>query len=448
MSDRQLSYRAREIEAWVEDHLIDSNGVVYSFVDRLTGKPLDNAAVDAVDKLPVRTSTTAGLHDEKSTTSGYWTYENCSQATASYLEGVLFRYEQERDISALARARRCFQALRYIYEIGKQLEEGFMPKIYDGRFSEETSSDQVLFATMALDHFHQHATDTEKAEISRMITRMVRFFARRDYKFTYFGAKDMQWPLARVTCELLMAYKHSGDEFFKKEYDRLLAMGVNEYPGEEQIRLKLAGKFKPSKLERDEGGWLLSYPTASAQMDLMELDYLLRNDPNNKWATRWKRSCIQMWNEGANMIADDGRAYSGLIMDFETGELRRFDSRFLENDPDREVQNNFGEPDTDLWANWPFCRYIHSIKSAYFTTLYARAGIQVCPHFPREVRIRPLARRIIQSFDLYDMTYFDEPERFVPQFKYMVNLYSSEAAANWLWGYWQGRAFNVFSEME
>jgi hypothetical protein len=258
----------------------------------------------------------------------------------------------------------------------------------------------------------------------------------------------MQWPLARFTCELLMAWKHTGDKFFKKEYERLLEMGVNEHPGEEQIRLKRAGKFKPTKLERDESGWLLSYTTASAQMDLTELDYLLRTDPANAWATKWKRSAIQMWNEGAVSIAEDGRAYSGLIMDFETEELRRFDARFLEKDSDREVQTNFGEPDVDIWANWPFSRYVHSIKSAYFSTLFGRAGIQVLAHFPREVTIRPLARRIIQSFDLYDLTYFDEPERFAPQFKYMVNLASSEAMANWLWGYWQGRMLNVFCESE
>ena len=54
----------------------------------------------------------------------------------------------------------------------------------------------------------------------------------------------------------------------------------------------------------------------------MELDYLLRNDPNNKWATRWKRSVIQMWNEGTVGLAENGRPYTFLIMDFETGELQ------------------------------------------------------------------------------------------------------------------------------
>jgi hypothetical protein len=46
------------------------------------------------------------------------------------------------------------------------------------------------------------------------------------------------------------------------------------------------------------------------------------------------------------------------------------------------------------------------------------------------------------------MTYFDEPERFTHQFKYMTNLASGEAMTNWLWGYWQGRIYKVFNEDE
>src|SRR5579862_9749306 len=114
-----------------------------------------------------------------------------------------------------------------------------------------------------------------------MIGAMVRFFVKRNYKYSYFGIKDMQWPLARFTFKNLMAFKHTGEDLFKKEYDRLLELGVNELPGEEQIRLKLAGKSKPTVLEKEEGGWLLSYPSNCAQYDLTELDYLLKTDPES-----------------------------------------------------------------------------------------------------------------------------------------------------------------------
>lgn len=432
-----LAARAREMEAWVEDHMVDDNGVVYTFVDRTTGQPLTNEVVEAVDPIRLETGTTAG----------WWAYENCTMVTAAYMQGLLYRYEQDGDISAMARARRCFKALCYIYETGKQLDEGFMPKIYDNRFTGETSSDQVLFATVALDHYHQHASEDEKPIVSRMITEMVRFFVTRDYKYTYFGLKDMQWPLARFTCETLMAYKHSGEELFKKEYDRLLALGVNEYPGEEQVRVKLSGQSEPTQLEKQEGGWLLTYPTNLAQMDLTELDYLLRTDPSNRWAKYWKRSIIQMWNEGMPMISEDGRAFSFAVMDFETRELRRIESRYLPDNTADQHAENYGEPDTAAWAFFPFMTYVHSSKGSV-STLYARAGIQASQHFPREVTIRPLARRILRSFELHDLTYFDEPEIFDDRYKYMTNLISGDSVTHWLWGYWQGRTLGVFEPNE
>jgi hypothetical protein len=82
------------------------------------------------------------------------------------------------------------------------------------------------------------------------------------------------------------------------------------------------------------------------------------------------------------------------------------------------------------------------------STLYARAGLQVAPLFPKDISIRPVARRIIKAFDLYDLTYFEGPDSFHPRFKYMMNVMSTDSVANWLWGYWQGRAINVFAADE
>ena len=36
-----LHKRAGEIEAWAETHMVDSRGVIYSFVDKQTGLPAD-----------------------------------------------------------------------------------------------------------------------------------------------------------------------------------------------------------------------------------------------------------------------------------------------------------------------------------------------------------------------------------------------------------------------
>jgi hypothetical protein len=91
--------------------------------------------------------------------------------------------------------------------------------------------------------------------------------------------------------------------------------------------------------------------------------------------------------------------------------------------------------------------YVHSAKGSV-STLFARSGIALSPYLPRELRIVPLARRIIQSFGLYDLTYFDEPQRFAPQFKFYTNLMSGDSVTHWLWGYWQGRTLGIFDDQE
>lgn len=433
-----LSVRAREIEAFIEDHMVDDNGTVYTFVDRTTGRPITNDVVEEYDPIKLDTGST----------EGWFKYENNTMVTAAYLKALLYRYEHEHDLFALSRARRCFKALYYIYERGKELEEGFMPKLYDDLFTLETSSDQVLYAILALDHYHQHATDTEKPLIARMITEMTRFWVKRDYKYTYFQMKDMQWPLGRFTFNNLAAYKHSGEEYFKNEYDRLLELGVNKFPSEEQIRPKLAGETEPTRLEKEEGGWLITHPCACASMDLSELDFLLENDRDNAWANRWKRSVIQMWGEGAASITEHGWEHAAFIIDFETHAMRTLDSRFPpRGDTEGTHAENVGAPDLDQWAFYPFVSYLHSTPCS-FSAIYARAGIAASRHFDREISILPLARRIIKSFDVHNLTYYDDFDTLGEQFGYRTNLIAGDAVTHWLWGYWQGRDLGVFGRDE
>lgn len=437
MSDRKLSHRARDMEAFIESNMLDSHGQVYTFVDRTTGKPLENRVLEAVD--PIRL--------KKGTTAGWWKYENNSMNTGNYLVALLHRYEKEGDTQALFRARNCFEALKYIYDQGKRLEEGFMPKLYDDQFTEETSTDQVLYAMSALDHFHRHCTKAEQKECSRMIANMTRFFVNRDYKFPYFGIQNFAWPLPRFTFNLLMAYRHSGEEVFKKEYDRLLELGVNEHPGEEQMRLKLAGKVKPTQVEEEEGGWLFYGPINCAQMDHMELDYLIGADPTSNWVNKWRRSAIKMWMEAAPAISEDGWSFSAVVVDFETGEWRIPKSRYLPKEKRNIEAVNTDAPDTDDWSFFPFMTYLYGSKCSY-STLFARGGISISRHFPNEATIRPLARRIIKSFDLLDLTYFKDPDEFDAKFKYMTNVLSGDSITSWLWAYWQGRNLKVFGDEE
>ena len=397
-----LNKRAMAIEAWAESNFIDPNGVVYSEIDQASGNPLTEAFFDQESK----------PHLPGVTLADFWNYENCGMTTGAYLQALVCRYEVEHDPVALQRAQRCYRALRHIYDMGKELEEGFFPKIYGARFSNQTSTDQVLYAVLALDRYAPHAGKEERPEIARMITHMIRFWVKRKYRYLYYYIPDMLWPLARFPSLLLLAYNHSGDAAFKAEYERLLAEGVNRFPGEARLRRKRNGEIPPTDFEKQQHAWLISHMADATTMDVMELDYLLRHDPANAWAATWRQSVAQMWEEARLTLAPSGKVYINVLVDMDTGVPRRI-----------------GPP------------YRHGASGAEsgWSTMIARAGVQAAPYVPEPQEVLNASRHVLESLDIQDLTYWDEPERFGPRDRYKTRLLSGDSIANWLWAYWQGR---------
>ena len=421
--NRFIRNRAADIEQYAESHMIDSNGVVYTFIDKTKDRPLTDAFFNGFDAYSVSGCTPAEFYG----------YENCGMTTGAYMQAMLYRHAVENDSKILNRVRRCFNAIKSIYDMGKQVTEGFFPKVYGYRFSPQTSTDQVLYAVMALDRFSCVATAAENKEISRMITQMVRFWVDREYRYTYFNFVDMQWPLSRFPSLLLLAFKHSGEHIFKQEYERLLAMGVNRQPGEQQIGPKFAGNWQPSEYEQSQQAWCISHMAGCTAMDLMELDYLLRHDADNEWAATWLTSAKQMWQEGKRVLAPDGTEYSSILIDFKNHDVRR-------PQPGLVVDSNYVDLDS-----WDFSRYMHGATSG-FSTLTARAGIQLAHHDKSDSTIVPEALRILNALNVNNLTYYNEPERFAPPYRYLTNFISGDSVANWLWAYWQGRYEGVFDK--
>jgi len=409
-----LLERAKDMEAWAEKHFIDSNGVVYTMIDCATEAPLtDNFFEPEAESFPMPGCTPAE----------FWNYENCGMTTGAYLQAMVCRYEATRDSGAMAQARRSYQALRHVYEMGKQLEEGFFPKIYGGRFSTQTSTDQVLYAVLALDRYAAQATDDERRDIANMIGNMIRFWSKRDFKYNYYNVVNMQWKLARFPSLLLLAYRHTNDSVFRTECDRLLAQGVNRYPGEEQLRPKRAGERPLSDYEQQQGAWMISNMADCATMDVMELDYLLRSDPDSEWVPTWRQSMRQMWEEGALTIAPDGKVYVNVLVDMKTGKPRPPDPILFD------------------WLDaygWSYVRYVSGAKSGW-SSMIARAGVQAAPHVPDPKPVVAEARRILTALDIKDLTYLEQPERLLPRHRFMTRFYSGDAMTNWLWSYWQGK---------
>jgi hypothetical protein len=251
-----------------------------------------------------------------------------------------------------------------------------------------------------------------------MIGFMVDFWVKRNYTYHYYHVRDMQWPLARFPSLLLLAHRHTGDRRFRDEYRRLLADGVNRHPGESRLRRKRSGDVPPSDFEREQQAWVLFSTADAVTMDIMELDVLLRHDPENEWADCWRRSVEMMWDEGGASIAPDGRVYVQCLVDTRTGETRPMPPR-----------------SPGSCAQMP---YFSGAKSGW-SSMIARAGVQSAPYLPEPEAAYTTAHRILAALDADDLTYMDQPERFAPEHRFLTRFLSGDAMANWLWAYWLGR---------
>ena len=421
----KLVSRAHRIEEWAEKHLVDPRGIIYTYLDVATGKPPTDDFF---------TSDQAPLCAPICTPSEWHSYENTGQATSEYMLGLLYQYTVEKDPAVLTRIQRSYQALKYVYNSGSTVEEGFLPKMYGNRISVETSTDQVLYVMLAFDYYHQYASSSEKVDIDRMIVGLTRFWTNRNYRYRYFWMEDMEWPISRFPCLLLMAYRHSGDEAFKAEYDRLLEMKVNERPFESQLQPKLRGECPPTPYEKAHHAWLIGEVDGAVGMEVAQYDYLLSNDPGHPLAESWKKAMKIIWDDGTLVVAPDGTGYVHVLVDMDTLKPRRPEPEF------HAEANPNPKNSMEAWIGW---RHVTGGRTCDVTFI-ARSGVQVYKHI-RDPEIIKVSQKILKAIDVENMISYMDPERYLPELRHRNNLLSGDGTAHWLWAYWLGRSEGVIS---
>ena len=406
-----LRDKALRIEQFIDEHFVDDDGLVYTFLDKTTKVPPEEQLfADAGERQCMADFSVPGF-----TRRDVAMYENCGMTTGAYLIALMYRYKVEKKTKTLDKARRCYNALKHIFELGKELETGFFPKTYGGRFSDETSTDQCLYAIYSMNAFYEFASPEEKKEIDYMIPAIADFWRKRKYIYNYWEQKNMQWPVFRFPIFMLLAYRHSGDKKFKDEYERLLSDWDVNYP--HQFNLlgnKQRGLVKPNEYEKKYNAWIVSSMPDYFTMRMIELEYYLSNDPENSLAPHWKQSVIDMWEQAKLVLTPDGKVYQMLLVDMET-------SRIYRPDP---------------------CELRTSIIG--WGTMIARAAVQAMGFYPANSEINKTILNIMNDIDIEDMTYFEEPERFPANKRFQTRFLSGDAITNWLWAYWQGIAQNIF----
>ncbi len=408
--EKMLRKRAAEADTFLQDHFLDSNGVVLSQLDKESlCIPTESFFPDPVEGM----SAGEDWYVEGFKRSEVAGYENCGMCTGAYLASLTYRYLVEKDSRVLTLAGKAYEALRHVYEIGRELEEGFFPKIYGNRFTPQTSSDQVLYAVYAMDRYHEIAPAGHRMEIGKMIPAMIRFWMKRNYTYHYYHLENMEWPIMRFPPLLLLAQKYSGEKEFREEADRLLAEGMPQLPEWDQLGDKRRGRRTLSDYEKSRKAFLVYNMADCLTMDVMNLDLLLRIAPAHARVDQWRQGVLAMWEQAKLTIAPNGKYYSQILVDAVTGGVRR-----PEGFPEE------GPPGTE--SGW--------------STMIARGALMASDYLPaNRDEIRRLATGILSKVDITDMTYLDNPERLPPRLRFKTHTLSGDSITNWLWAYWQGR---------
>ncbi len=425
MTNIGLGEKEKWFDDYVQKHMIDVDGIVYSRINVDTDAPFSE------DEIP---SEFEYLKIAGFSTCEIMNYEDSGMTTGAYLAALTYKYLVTKDVSVLKRAEKVFDGICWIYELGKREKEGYYPKPYGKNLSDETSSDQYLYSMKGMMVYRQIASSEHIDKIGRMIPKMADFWIDGDYKRTYFGIKDMQWPIGRFPCFLIMAYVVSHDQKYLDEFNRLNEeFEVYKKPWESQIynrRREYPDFF--SNYEKSHGSkYVLGNTPECAVMDIMENDECLQH--SDSYRDDWMRVIKIMFDEGKMLIADNGYAYMKMLYDPKTKEV--------------EIPKpDFMIPPDNLEIDWSFEGWIGKVYMPRSTS-FARVCVNVYKWLGLQ-EAKGLLLKILNDIQINKVVDYlpADENQLLEKHKFLTKQVCCHSICNWLWAYWQGRHEGVVDE--
>jgi hypothetical protein len=400
-----LVARAARLEETVEHHLVESHGLVLSWVDSETMRPFARGFFTP-DKDVLR-------HPGADTSDfgAYIAYENTGMCTGAYLAAMVWKHRATGETTALEHARRTFGAISHLYDLSQQIEPGYFSKFHYGRLSREISTDQCLYAMIGLDQFATLATDPEKEKIRKSIGGITGMWMRRGYRHPYRErTHDWQWPLNRFPVFCWLAWKHTGEARFRDEFERLAALP----------EMKSGPPFVPALPDTKEPfGWpAVPEHTASAAGSLVPL--LEQEAPARD---TWLQQLRVAYKAGRMALGDDWLERGHFSYDPVTGQTHTVEKPYYAG----------GKPNP-IWRNKGF---LCDVKSGHSPTMFARQ----IHRYHADLDAAETGRHILEAIDLPQMRWkIDYRNHLPPDQQWLTRAFDGDALVHWLWAYWLAQA--------
>ena len=355
--------------------------------------------------------------------AGFFSEENTGMATGAFLASQGLRYRVTGDPTARQNAERAFAGIRFVYNLGRERTEGYFPKPYDGRISDQISRDQYLYVLGGLKEYHAIADAAERKTIESMAGNMVKYWIDIGYDVGHFTIRHFDHRTDFMGSLFLglvhQGYTFTGDRLFLDEYHRLFTEdGLGERMPE-----TLRAKFLRG--ETYDGARYFRLHENPVMMKTMAVDHLWDADPEHR--DLWARSLRAFQDDDLEVLLDreDGLVY--VIAGFDPKSNKGV---LTEPGPIDELEDPLGI----VSLSWGGLRKTpNSGKLAYAATVIADRL--------ESTEARDLAADILSKLtpEKFQDLIVPGPEHIPPHQAWQVRAIRSESMAYWLWAYWLGR---------
>jgi hypothetical protein len=185
-----LAPKAAAIEQYVEDHLYDPQGILYSYINVETDRPFERSAI-TTQHAPVR------AHFDP---WSYWTYEDSLLSMGLYLDGLARKYEVTGEEACLERAQKLWQSVRKIFSCSQVYGIGNFLRPYGGfakmgQFAEPLGTDQAspLFAGLFL--YSRHADQSTRDQIADVMLKTIGWYETQGFAYFYYKSFIHAWDV-------------------------------------------------------------------------------------------------------------------------------------------------------------------------------------------------------------------------------------------------------------
>lgn len=285
---KQLTGTEEQFRRFVEEHLLDEDGLVYSYVRQDTLRPWTNTELQAAGfDFPVLYRFERGKAEE------VLAYEDTLMATAEYGLSQIERFRATGAPGALASAERETAALLRVLFEGEKHEKGYLPKPHGGMrraaYSHEISPDQYIKTVVTLRAFQPYAPPAQQRVIDAYLVAMANYFINRNFVHPY---RDRTLVAAETHVHALSLYVP------------LLMVAAN-ITGQSRYR-ELLNPFDPllDRLARE------GYPATAPNFCALFTEGFHLAMREGLRDARLPRIIKDQWERNLAMVAEDGLAWN------------------------------------------------------------------------------------------------------------------------------------------